>query len=157
MGAIFSYSLVSGLLLLAMYPVYKWLMAGERQHGYNRLILYLVYASSLLLPAAVPSVRAFVDRIASPVSASVPAAEIEIGLPLVSVVEHEASLLPVVFLGLYLVGALLSLLFTILVMVRLIAVISRGTRRSIGSYTLIITPSRGIAPIQLVALHSHES
>ncbi|MDE5751791.1 MAG: M56 family metallopeptidase [Duncaniella sp.] len=146
MGAIFSYSLVSGLLLLAMYPVYKWLMAGERQHGYNRLILYLVYASSLLLPAAVPSVRAFVDRIASPVSASVPAAEIEIGLPLVSVVEHEASLLPAVFLGLYLVGALLSLLFTILVMVRLISVISRGTRRSIGSYTLIITPSRGIAP-----------
>ena len=39
MGAIFSYSLVSGLLLLAMYPVYKWLMAGERQHGYTRLIL----------------------------------------------------------------------------------------------------------------------
>ena len=42
MGTIFAYSLTSALLLATMYLVFKWMLAGENQHRYNRAILWLI-------------------------------------------------------------------------------------------------------------------
>ena len=35
----FAYSLSSSLLLAVMYMAYKWMLASERQHAFNRVIL----------------------------------------------------------------------------------------------------------------------
>ena len=50
MGHIFVYSIESSLLLAAMYLAYKWALASERQHAFNRLVLWSIYAMALGLP-----------------------------------------------------------------------------------------------------------
>jgi len=50
MGSIFSYAMTSSIILCFWYLAYKLILAGERQHTCNRLILYVIYAMSLLLP-----------------------------------------------------------------------------------------------------------
>ena len=51
MGGVFAYSLYSSLILVAMYLTYKWVLAGERQHGFNRAILLGIYVAALVLPS----------------------------------------------------------------------------------------------------------
>ncbi|MDE6157699.1 MAG: hypothetical protein K2F78_06080, partial [Muribaculaceae bacterium] len=46
MGAFLSYSIISGLLMLAMYLAYRLFLARENQHGFNRAILLLIYLIS---------------------------------------------------------------------------------------------------------------
>lgn len=53
MGTLLSYSLYSSILLSMLYLTYKWVMAGENQHRYNRVALWLIYIVALTaLPAA---------------------------------------------------------------------------------------------------------
>lgn len=54
MGSIFAYSITSSILLMAMCLIYKWVLAGENQHGYNRIILWAIYLCSLSLPILIP-------------------------------------------------------------------------------------------------------
>ncbi len=144
MGEIFSYSLVSGLLLLVMYPVYKWLLAGERQHGFNRAVLWLIYVSALLLPALVPSLRGLVSALSpSPHAAGIA----EAGMPVVEMVETGRKVMPVVFLGIYLAGVAVALALSVVTGLRLARVIGSGERYDRGDYTLILLPAgAGIAP-----------
>ena len=46
MGEFLSYSIESGLLLLALYLGYRLFLARENQHSYNRNVLLLIYALS---------------------------------------------------------------------------------------------------------------
>ena len=46
MGKLLAYLLFSGLILLAMYLVYKLVIAKENQHGFNRGILLVIYLVS---------------------------------------------------------------------------------------------------------------
>lgn len=39
MGELLSYSIVSGLSMLAMYLAYRLFLARENQHGFNRGVL----------------------------------------------------------------------------------------------------------------------
>ena len=50
MGQIFAYSLMSALVLTLMYLVYKWILSGENQHGYNRAVLLGIYSISFAAP-----------------------------------------------------------------------------------------------------------
>ena len=47
MGELLSYSILSGLLLLALYLPYQVLLARDNQHAYNRTILLAIYALAL--------------------------------------------------------------------------------------------------------------
>ena len=62
MGEIFSYSIASGILLAAMYLIYKWMLAGENQHRYNRAVLWSIYGASAILPLIIPAIKAMSDR-----------------------------------------------------------------------------------------------
>ncbi len=46
MGQLFAYSLQASILLLAMYFIYRWLLANENQNRFNRGVLLLIYAMS---------------------------------------------------------------------------------------------------------------
>ena len=56
MGQVFAYSLVSALVLTLMYLVYKWILSGENQHGYNRAVLLGIYAISLAAPLFIAAI-----------------------------------------------------------------------------------------------------
>ena len=135
MGAIFLYSIVSGILLAVMYLVYKWMLAGENQHRYNRTILWCIYGASLILPAALP---ALLKLRHSPPAIAV---GVEIGNPVITGVEAAPhSLLPAIFLMVYLAGVVLAMAATVLTAIKLVRIISRGDRLSIGEHrTLILT------------------
>ena len=57
MGALLSYSIISGLMMLAMYLVYSLLMARDNQHGFNRGALLLIYAVSFAVSPVVIMAR----------------------------------------------------------------------------------------------------
>lgn len=55
MGAMLSYSLAAGIYLAACYACYRLLLASARQPGFNRGVLLVSYAVSLLGPLLVTS------------------------------------------------------------------------------------------------------
>ncbi len=145
MGEIFAYSIVSGLLLLAMYPVYKWLLSGERQHSFNRAMLWAIYLMALLLPLLLPSLRELTARLAVGADGLTPAA-VTIGHPEATVVERGVPLLPRILLWVYLAGLILSLAYTLLTFLRLRRLIGEGDARPCDSYTLVLTDRPEVAP-----------
>ena len=46
MGAFLSYSIMSGIAMLALYLAYRSLLAMDKQHGFNRAVLLLIYVVS---------------------------------------------------------------------------------------------------------------
>ena len=46
MGQFTVYTCISGLVLLASYIIYKWLLARENQPAFNRVVLLSVYVLS---------------------------------------------------------------------------------------------------------------
>lgn len=46
MGQFLSYSIVSGLLMLAMYLAYRLFLARDNQHAFNRGVLLCIYLIS---------------------------------------------------------------------------------------------------------------
>ena len=51
-----SYSLISTLILAFGYLAYRLVMAGERQHTFNRCFILLIYAAAMVLPLIMLSV-----------------------------------------------------------------------------------------------------
>ena len=43
-----SYSIESSVVLVGLYLAYKWVLASECQHSFNRLVLWIIYALSLI-------------------------------------------------------------------------------------------------------------
>lgn len=143
MGAFFSYSLVSGLVLLAMYLIYKWMLAGEKQCAFNRLALWCIYAVALVSPLMLPGLRALRHTV-SPLSA--PGGMVEIGgLQAVPVVE-DAPLLPRLMLWAYVAGVAVCMVLTFMTLLRLRSVIRSGRRSICGRYTLVVIPGETLAP-----------
>ena len=143
MGEIFSYALASSLPLAVMYLIYKWILAGENQHGCNRVLLWCIYGLSLSLPALVPSFSSFYQW-ESP-TAGAPAVE----LLAPSVEFGGVSGIPTaykVMLAVYLAGVIAAAVATGFTVWRLFRVISRGERRRAGRYLVVLTDSDRIAP-----------
>ena len=145
MGSIFAYSITSSILLMAMYLIYKLVLAGENQHGYNRVILWAIYLCSLSLPLLLPSVSEWFSASAS---ANTPNIIIESGTPLTefTIEEKTAPLVPHIMLGVYLSGVVFAVALTITIAIKLTRTIRSGRRQRIGNHTLIIIPDAHIAP-----------
>lgn len=147
MGALFSYSLYSSILLSLLYLTYKWVLAGENQHSFNRVALWGIYAVSLL---ALP-VGGWIGGLVS--SGSAVGAEIELGEMMMALADDGSADLPVgqplyltLLLWLYAVGMVLALMQTLWIAMKLSRIISRGERLEEGGYRVIITGDEGIAP-----------
>lgn len=146
MGTIFAYSLTSALLLATMYLVFKWMLAGENQHRYNRAILWLIYTLSLTLPALIPALKHLTETASHQTGITGIEQAIEIGMPSASIAEAEPLLLPRILLAIYIAGAAAAAVYTVFVAIKLHATISKGEKMPHGRYTLAITPDTRIAP-----------
>lgn len=141
MGGFLSYAIVSGLLLLALYLTYRVLLAGDNQHGFNRMVLLLIYAVSF---TALPCCRFLESLTVSPGTQAVMfTGEVFSG------VITTAPAQPVwctVVLWMYLAGMAVVAVRTLATWVRLTRVIRAGEKIRAGSYTLVVTDDDKYAP-----------
>ena len=146
---ILSYALRSALILCCGYLCYRWVMADERQHSYNRVMLYLIYAASLVLPLVVLS--GMINSSANEISGAM----VEIGKlspvgmkPQINGSGQWINYLVVarVLVIVYFVGVMWMLLASMSGMLSLWLVIKSGKRISAGRYVVVITNESNIAP-----------
>ncbi|MDE6126321.1 MAG: M56 family metallopeptidase [Muribaculaceae bacterium] len=136
MGTLFSYSLGSGIFLLAGFLVYRLLMAGEKQPGLNRAALLGLYAASL---AALPLMALLRDTRPAPV-ADVPAVSIGRITLTVAAEQPAPSILPDILLWVYAAGVAAVLLHSAVGFARLAAIIRSGRRVARDGHTLVVVP-----------------
>ena len=142
MGGVFAYSLYSSLILVAMYLTYKWVLAGERQHGFNRAILLGIYVAAIVLPS-------FALGFGSRMEATVAVDGVMVGFITADAVEESSASFSwsAVLLMLYLAGIVVCLFHTALVAARLVGIVRKGEHvRLDGKYRLILTDDKGVAP-----------
>ena len=149
MGTLLSYSLYSSILLSMLYLTYKWVMAGENQHRYNRVALWLIYIVALTALPAAEWARGFMADAPAPV----PMAEIDFEDIMVSVADQSELVAPsqplwiTVLLWVYLAGVAATLFQTVWVGLRLRRIISRGEEAGrYGGKIVVVTDDEGIAP-----------
>lgn len=136
----------SGLVLLAMYLVYKWAMAKENMHAFNRGVLISIYIVALLaplLPAASRLMSLFAPH-HTPINII---ADMDIPLPIVTFPETAAPVWPMVVTAIYLAGVMAMSAVTIASYIRLAQIVRSGEKRTLDSgAVLVITDRSGMTP-----------
>ena len=144
MGELFAYSLFSSLIMVAMFLAYKWLLAGERQHGFNRAILLGIYAVAVIMHSFTLGFGA--NGRSKVVIDGVTVHFLSADANIMEESFHALSW-PTVLLMVYLVGVIVCFCHTALVAVRLLGIVRRGKRMPLdGGYGLILTDDKGVAP-----------
>ncbi len=144
MGSILSYSLYSSIILAMLYLAYKWMMAGENQHRFNRFALWSIYFLALM---ALPLTGFVMSAIAPSVTGP---AVIDVGdIELSFAVDDTEAGHPVfmsVLLCVYLTGMIIVGLHTLWILFRLVCLISRSRIVEDGHYKVLVTSDPSIAP-----------
>ena len=136
MGKLLSYSIVSGLIMFAMYLVYKLFIARENQHNFNRGVLLLIYLVSF---CACPIYNYVYNYVHNP---TVGAAT----MPIVNVVEidnftwevTEQLIWGTILIWIFIIGALIVAVKTIVTWIRIVVVIRSGEKIKKNGYTLVV-------------------
>ena len=144
MGSFLAYTLYSGVFLLLFYLAYRLFISGEKQIALNRIILLGCYVVSF---AVWPLSRIDWSHTDPQLSVNAPITAIG-ALPLnaVGIIEDDSSILPRTLLWIYLTGASVVLLKTILSTLRLFFYIRKGTLIRKEGYTLVVMPGNDTAP-----------
>jgi len=138
-GHLFAYSLSSGIIMLALYLIYKWIMANENQHLYNRGVLlgiYIVSMAALPLWATCSRLFAHAAPMAMQRATAVMATDLDINA-FIAVQEPEWPVMRVI-LWIYLAGMVGVAMHTLIIAVRLYGIISRGEHVRHGRFTLVV-------------------
>ena len=142
MGELLSYSIVSGLAMLALYLVYRILLARDYQHNFNRAILLLIYFVSFVLSPyylisgniiGEPDPQIFSFNVTGEANASLPT-------------KSSTSLLGTILIWIYLSGMLAVIAKTVFTWFRLIKLIRSGKKIAYGDFILVITDYDRYAP-----------
>ena len=138
------YSLASGLALTMMYLVYKWFMAGECQHAWNRFMLLAMYFISLVVPLMPSfSLGATAHAIAA-VPANVVMDEVVV---VAGAVTSRGVDLGLVLRLVYFAGCVGVLVVSTAAYCRLRHIIRGGRHVDLGEgYTLVLTDDTRFAP-----------
>lgn len=141
MGAFLSYSIISGFLLLALYLVYRLLLARDNQHGFNRGVLLAIYAVSFTAYPVLQLVSGLRGA-SSPLMVSAGAVEV-IGK---SEVADSTPVWGVILVLAFIIGMAMVAIRTVITWVRLIRVIRSGQKIKHNGYTLVVTDDERFAP-----------
>lgn len=141
MGAFLSYSVISGFLLLALYLVYRLLLARDNQHGFNRGVLLAIYAVSFTAYPVLQLVSGLRGA-SSPLMVSAGAVEV-IGK---SEVADSTPVWGVILVLAFIIGMVIVSIRTVITWVRLIRVIRSGQKIRHNGYTLVVTDDERFAP-----------
>ena len=140
MGHLLTYAISAALPLLAMYIVYKWLLASENQYRYNRVVLLSMMLCAFILPTVNVLVQQFAShnatvRLMSP-------------LPQPSIADDYAaqpSVWPRIALIVYLAGITAVVIHTAIVWLRIARITASGTKIHDGRYIIVLTDDK-VAP-----------
>lgn len=145
MGEIFAYSLCSSILLLLLYTVYKWVLSGEKQHTYNRIILWLIYAVALL---AAPAIGRWHQLLSASDLAAVAIGDAGFTPDVIASADKASQALWLtVVLWVYVVGCVVIMLHTLWIGWRLRSLISSAREVArVGSKIVLVTDDSGVAP-----------
>ncbi|MCM1050950.1 MAG: TonB family protein [Paenibacillus sp.] len=148
----FAYSLSSSLLLAVMYMAYKWMLASERQHAFNRVILWSIYIVAL---TAVPLAGAIPSLLRPESQALIPVVEIDMSEFAVIPVDvpSEPSIghtIARILLITYLVGVIAVTAHTLMVALRLAMIVRQGESLVIGGRRVRLISSTSIAPFSVM-------
>lgn len=141
MGHLLTYAISAALPLLAMYIVYKWLLASENQYRYNRVVLLSMMLCAFILPAVNVLVQQFAShnatvRLMSP-------------LPQPSIADDYAaqpSVWPRIALIVYLAGITAVVIHTAIVWLRIARITASGTKIHDRRYIIVLTDDDKVAP-----------
>lgn len=157
MGTLLSVSIVTGFLLLLLYPVYRLLLAGENQHAYNRAVLLSVYAVSLLLGILITSNLSGTHAGQAASGSDIGTADLVdmalLNSGAVSAADAAAGVtVPWIraILCLWIAGMVIFTLLTIAGHIRIFRIVRRCERQPLdGGYTLAVTERQDIAPFSI--------
>lgn len=136
MGAFTAYSFSAGIVMLAGYLVYKWLLSTENQPGFNRIIILAIYAMSFILPLCNIQLA----------SGGLSNVTITGFSPMAIATETPAIATWRILLWTYLTGIVISASFTLFTLIRLLQLVASGTRTHIGGCILVVIDREDISP-----------
>lgn len=150
MGHLFAYSLYSGIILLALYLAYKWVLAGENQHRYNRVALWSIYAVALMW---VP-LTAFVNRLGAKADITYAAAGDVSTADIVMTVTPDAAAtgstnIAIIILWIYVIGMFVTAVITAIGLLKLIHITTQGTKISVDDterYEIVVIDDDSVQP-----------
>ncbi len=144
MGELMSFTLTSGIILLSMYLPYRLLLAGEKQHRLNRVILLAIYMAAIVIPLVRPVALPGISGI----EAGAPTAETGIAIGRLSggLTEHSGTAWMRVLLWIYIAGAAVALARLVWAYVRLTVIIWNGKKIKMEGYTLVVTGNKNFSP-----------
>ncbi len=140
MGTFTAYTFVSGLVLLASYIIYKWLLSAENQPAFNRFVLLVIY---ILAFAAWPLVSMTGSN------PSVYQGTIAIGETAASIVDatrNSGLSVASVLLWIYVAVMAVTFMWTAAVVVKLARLVASGEKIHRESFTMVLIDKDGIAP-----------
>lgn len=141
MGGFLSYSIISGLLMLAMYLAYRLFLARDNQHGFNRGVLLGIYfVSFLALPVMSISENPASQSTAMTLSVN------ESGWTDVIPATHSEPVWGTILIWIFLAGMIVVTVRTVIVWAKLLAVIRFGEKIVRNGYTLVVTEDERYAP-----------
>ena len=144
MGKLLAYSMVSGLIMLAMYLVYKLLIAQESQHRFNRGLLLLIYLVSFFAYPLYNLFSNISNTVIAPNDIIVADAE---NLSLETIVHPAVQpLWATIFLWIFIVGSSVVAIRTIITWIKIVNVIRSGSKIKKDGVTCVIIENDKIAP-----------
>lgn len=144
MGTIFAYFLTSSIILTSMYLIYKWALADENQHAYNRAIIAVIYFCTATAPFLITPFNEWIENIPNINNVNT---YIETGNHIeISDVDFMLPLMPRILIWVYTLGVIIAIANTIIIVIKLARIINSGERHSIGKYSVVVVPTTHIAP-----------
>ncbi len=140
MGALLSYSIMSGLFMLALYLAYRVFLARENQHSFNRGVLLLIYLVSFSMPMFV----SVVENMGTGSVTSIATEDIEIISE--NVVTQSKPVWGTILVWVFIVGMVTVTIKTAFTWFKLSVVIRKGKKIKQDGYTLVVTNNENYAP-----------
>ena len=144
MGELMSFTLTSGIILLSMYLPYRLLLAGEKQHRLNRVILLAIYMAAIVIPLVRPVALPGISGIEA--GAATAETGIAIGRLSGGLTEHSSTAWIRVLLWIYIAGAAVALVRLVWAYARLTVIIWNGKKIKMEGYTLVVTGNKNFSP-----------
>lgn len=141
MGTFAAYTFVAGVVLLASYIMFKWLLATENQPVFNRTLLLALYIVAFL---AWP-----VFNLVWKGDLSAVAGNIMIGRATATILDaHQNSgfSFVTILLWIYATGMVAAAVWTFAIIIRLSRLVASGEKIRKMNYTIVLIDKKGIAP-----------
>lgn len=148
MGLLLSYSIISGLILLALYLTYRLFLARDNQHGFNRGVLLAIYLIAFgIAPFILPASEIDLIHASQPVAAGGQSLSLEtLDITASHIAPEPRTLWATLLIWIYMAGMIIVSARTLITWTHLIRVIRSGEKIHRSGYTLVITDTDRFAP-----------